>query len=252
MPKRVEQQARRRQIVAAVWRVTMDRGVESVSLRQVAAEAGGSVGLVQHYFKDMDGLLLFALESLTEHVGSRMARGIAALADPDNPKGLVRAMLIELLPLDQERAVEAHVASAFLVRAAIDPNVSAHLQDGYARRHEVLVGQLRCGGAKHPAQDATLLFALVDGLVLHTLAGHHLPETALAALDAELDRLLDIGASSRSRRDSVGDPAGREARAELSSSVGGGRGDKVTGLAQARAKERRADRREVRAARTLI
>ncbi len=61
MPKRVDQRARRRQIVDAVWRVTVDRGLESVSLRQVAAEVGGSVGLLQHYFKDKNEMLLCAL-----------------------------------------------------------------------------------------------------------------------------------------------------------------------------------------------
>ena len=223
MPRRVDQQARRRQIVEAVWRVMMDRGLESVSLRQVAAEAGGSVGLVQHYFKDKDEMLLFALETLTENVDGRMARGIAALAEPDDPKALVRAMLIELLPLDRERAVEARVASTFLARAAVDPHVAAHVQGRYARGHEFLVRQLRRGGVKHPTEEANTLFALVDGLTLHTLAGHHLPESALAALDAQLDRLLDIGASSGSHEDSVGHPAGREARVAVQP-VSGGRG----------------------------
>ncbi|HEY8676683.1 MAG TPA: TetR/AcrR family transcriptional regulator [Candidatus Dormibacteraeota bacterium] len=213
MPRRVDQQARRRQIVEAVWRVMMDRGLESVSLRQVAAEAGGSVGLVQHYFKDKDEMLQFALEMLTENVDGRMARGIAALAEPEDPKALVRALLIELLPLDRERAVEARVASTFLARAAVDPHVAAHVQGRYAGGHEFLVRQLRRGGVKHPTEEANMLFALVDGLALHALAGRLLPETTLDALDAELDRLLDIDAPRRSRVDSTGRPAGARATA---------------------------------------
>jgi TetR/AcrR family transcriptional regulator, transcriptional repressor of bet genes len=222
MPKRVDQRARRRQIVDAVWRVTVDRGLESVSLRQVAAEVGGSVGLLQHYFKDKNEMLLFALDILTDQVSGRMARGIAAMADSDAPQKLVRAMLIELLPLDQERAVEARVACAFLARAAVDPNVSAHYQSGRARGQEFLVTQLRRGGAEHPTQEANTLLALVDGLTLHTLAGHHLPEGALAALDAELDRLWGGNASTGSRDDNVRHLAVRKARTTAAQPVSGG------------------------------
>jgi TetR/AcrR family transcriptional regulator, transcriptional repressor of bet genes len=196
MPRRVDQQARRRQIVEALWRVTTDRGLESVSLRQVAAEAGVSVGMVQHYFKDKDEMLLFALDSLSAHVGGRVARGIDALAEPDDPKKQVRTMLIEALPLDEERSRQAHVSTAFLARAAVDPKVSASCQDAYAREHDLLATQLRRAGIEQPVQEASLLLALVHGLTLHALAGHHLPEGALAALDAELDRLWTSGASS--------------------------------------------------------
>jgi TetR/AcrR family transcriptional repressor of bet genes len=204
--------------VEAVWRVTVDRGLESVSLRHVAAEAGVSVGLLQHYFHDKDEMLLFALESLTNQVGRRTAQCVAALDGTDEPKALIRAMLIELLPLNPERAAEAHVASAFLTRAAVDPKVSAHLQGGYVRAHGFLTTQLRRGGATHPAEEADILLALVDGLALHTLAGHHLPEGALAALD----RLLD-GAASGPRAGHVdGRRGGREAVA-AAQPVGGGR-----------------------------
>jgi len=221
MPKRVDQRARRGQIVEAVWRVTVDRGLESVSLRHVAAEAGVSVGLLQHYFQDKDEMLLFALESLTNQVDRRMAQGIAAHDGADDPKALIRAMLIELLPLDQERAAEAQVTSAFLARAAVDPRVSAHLQGGYVRAHGFLSTQLRRGGATDPSEEADMLLALVEGLTLRTLAGHHLPEGALAALDAELNRLLDGTASDRQAGDLDGCLAERDAVA-VSQPVGAG------------------------------
>jgi AcrR family transcriptional regulator len=196
VPRRVDQRARRRQIVDGLWSVTTQHGLEAVSLRRVADEIGVSVGMLQYHFTDVEAMLLFALVSLTDNVGGRTARGIAALADGDDPKGLVRAMLIELLPLDQERVVAAHVACAFLTRAAVDAKVSAHLRDDFVLRQKFLVTQLRRGGAKHSTREANHLLALVDGLTLRTLAGHQLPETALATLDSELVRLFD-GSSAR-------------------------------------------------------
>jgi TetR/AcrR family transcriptional repressor of bet genes len=221
MPKQVDQRARRRQIVDAVWSVIADRGLDAVSLRHVAAAAGVSVGLVQHYFSDKDEMVLYALESLTEQVGARLARGMVALAEQSDPRALVRAVLIELLPLDDDRTREARVASAFLTRAAVDRGVAAHLQDGHGRRHEYLVAQLRRGGVNHPEQEANLLVALVDGLTLHTLAGHHTPDSAVATLDDQLHRLLDNSVCS-STADGDVHVAGREALA-AAAPVGGGR-----------------------------
>lgn len=213
MPRRVDQRLRRGQIAEAVWSVTVARGLESASLRQVAAEAGVSVGLLQHYFQDKDEMLLFALDTLIAQVGRRIARATAAVANPDDSQGLIRATLMELLPLDGQRAVEAHVASAFLARAAVDVNVSAHLHERHARVHGFLLTQLRCGGTRRPAQAADILLALVDGLSLHTLAGLRLPENAVAALDAELDNILDGGSTILTRAEGEGSVVGRTARA---------------------------------------
>ncbi len=222
MPKLVDQRARRRQIVDAVWSVIADHGLESVSLRHVAATAGVSVGLVQHYFSDKDEMVLYALESLTEQVAARLARGMVALAEQSDPRALVRAVLIELLPLDDDRALEARVAAAFLARAAVDARVAAHLQEGHARRHEFLAAQLRRVEVEDPEQEASLLVALVDGLTLHALAGQQTPDSALATLDDELARRLDgSGACSITVGGDV-HVAGREALA-AAVPVGGGR-----------------------------
>lgn len=222
MPRLVDKRARRRQIVDAVWSVIADRGLESVSLRHVAATAGVSVGLVQHYFSDKDEMVLYALQSLTQQVGARLAHGMVALAEQSDPRALVRAVLIELLPLDDDRALEARVAAAFLARAAVDAGVAAHLQDGHARTHEFLAAQLRRGEVKDPEQEANLLVALVDGLTLHALAGHQTPDSALATLDDELARLLDGNGACRITAGGDVHVAGREARA-AAVPVGGGR-----------------------------
>lgn len=221
MPKVVDQRARRRQIVDAVWSLIADGGLEAVSLRHVAKAAGVSVGLVQHYFGDKDEMVQDALGSLSEQVGARLARGMVAPADQGDPTALVRAVLVELLPLDDDRILEARVASAFLARAAVDAGVAAQLQDGHGRRHAFLAAQLRRGGVNRPEQEANLLVALVDGLTLNTLAGHHTPDSAVATLDDELHRLLG---SSTCGITADGDVhmAGQEALA-AAVPVGGGR-----------------------------
>ncbi|MGH3910171.1 MAG: TetR/AcrR family transcriptional regulator, partial [Pseudonocardiaceae bacterium] len=62
MPKRVDHRARRTQIADALMRVAATKGLQAVSLRHVAHEAGVSAGMVQHYFRTKDEMMTFALE----------------------------------------------------------------------------------------------------------------------------------------------------------------------------------------------
>ena len=73
MPKRVDPLARRHSIAEAVFRLAAARGADAVSLRDVAGEAGVSLGMVQHYFRSKDEMLLFALD----HMRDRVARPAA-------------------------------------------------------------------------------------------------------------------------------------------------------------------------------
>lgn len=184
MPRKIDHAARRRQLAEALWRVVTTSGLEAVSLRHVAAEAGVSMGMVQHYFSDKEEMVLFALRSMTEQVSRRMEAALAAL--PDDPMARVRAVLVETLPLDDERRLEAQVGATFLARAPVDPRIAEYLRTGYADGHAYLVSQLRAAGVADPERAASLLFAVADGLTVHTLAGHHEPDEALAMLDAHL------------------------------------------------------------------
>ncbi len=187
MPRKIDHEERRRQLAEALWRVVTASGLEAVSLRHVAAEAGVSMGMVQHYFSDKEEMVLFALRSMTEQVSRRMEAALAAL--PDSPMARVRAVLVETLPLDDERRLEAQVGATFLARAPVDPRIAEYLRAGYAEGHAYLVAQLRAAGVADVERAASLLFAVADGLTVHTLAGHHEPGEALAMLDAHLAQL---------------------------------------------------------------
>ena len=130
--------------------------------------------------------MLFALSSMTEQFSHRVGEMFAALPDPDDPLSRARAVLVAGLPLDDERRMEAQVAATFLVRAPVDPRIAEYLRSGYAEGHTYLTEQLRAAGIDDPAREASTLFALSDGLAVHTLAGHHEPAEALAVLDAHL------------------------------------------------------------------
>lgn len=197
MPKIVDHRARRTLIAEALLRVTASQGLESVSVRHVATEAGVSPGMVQHYFRTKDEMLQFALDVVSERVEQRIGTGMAMLGDDPNPRDLVRTVLIEILPIDDERHLEAHISVAFGARAAATPSIAAQLREQCAQLLEFLATQLRIAqqAGEISAQldadyEARGLLALMDGLAMHALMRSNTAEMSLAVFDHYLDRLF--------------------------------------------------------------
>lgn len=113
MPKIVDHQARREELVEATWRVIARAGMAGATMREIAREAGVSTGILAHYFADKADLLGFALRlshrRVYERIHARTQRliGLAAL----------HTIMLEALPLDQERLLEAQIEMNFLSAA---------------------------------------------------------------------------------------------------------------------------------------
>lgn len=180
MPKIVDHEQRRREIVAVVWRIAADRGLEAVSLGEVAAGAGISKGLIQHYFASRDEMLLHAAEELRGAVERRVAARLRG-APPT-----VRSVLAALLPTDDASRTDALVANAFLIRARNDPAIARRFRQGHAQLRAALAALVP--DDDDPPREAELLLALVAGLSDGILRGHHTPRRALLLLDSYLDR----------------------------------------------------------------
>lgn len=198
MPKKVDHNSRRNTIAESVWRLTAKGGIEAVTMRGVAADAGMSLGQVQHYFASKDELLAFAFELVGEQVAARIGgRATPDVEEEPTPRSVVRAVLIEMLPLDEQRSLEAHVSFAYLARASVAPDLAARLRKLGAELQDFVVDQIRRGQRGgtvpvhlDPAREARTLLAVLDGLTAHVLIGHHTPADAELALDAHLDDLF--------------------------------------------------------------
>jgi TetR/AcrR family transcriptional regulator, transcriptional repressor of bet genes len=196
MPKRVDPLAQRRSIAEAVFRLAAARGADAVSMRDVAAEAGVSLGMVQHYFRSKDEMLLFALDHMRDRVAGRLQARLGSLTGA-GPRDITRAVLTELLPVDQDSRAEAVISVAYYSRAAVNPAYATALRRGLADLLDVITDQLRTAqdsGHTRPDLDArreaASLLWLTHGLVGPLLIGLCTPATAQSLLDHHLDRIF--------------------------------------------------------------
>ena len=183
MPKFVDAALRRQEVVEAVFRIVAADGLERASLREVADEAELAVGSVRHYFASSDELLSHSFGVVVDRIVSRLAAADDRLAEaqpgtPEYHQGVL-TLLGELLPLDDERAVDACVWMAVKNAARPRPFLAADAGRSH-RAVAAIVGRLvmDLSSAADPdvavdqqrlVTEAERLLATLDGLTMHAL-----------------------------------------------------------------------------------
>jgi AcrR family transcriptional regulator len=201
VPKRVDHEERRRQIAEALLRTAAARGLHATGMREVAAEAGVSLRLVQYYFGTKEELLLAAMQHLAaQFVGRVQARikRIKETADPVNPRDIIAAILTEGLPADDERRTFIVLYTAYFALSLTEPALaSAPLVRNSSAVIDVVAAQLRAAQAAggtpahlDPDLEALSLLAMSAGLGTSVLGGQSSPAQAQAVIDYHLHRLF--------------------------------------------------------------
>ncbi|MEJ8280415.1 TetR/AcrR family transcriptional regulator [Pseudonocardia spirodelae] len=186
MPRSVDHHARRCEIADAVLRLVARSGTEAVSLRAVAAEAGISMGRVQHYFATKDALLLHALTRSHERMEARIEQRVGATGGDE--RDVLATVLDELLGGHPETRDALRIHAAFATRDP-DERARAVLTDGDEEIRALAVRVVAVAGSSDPDTDAHALLALTAGLS-DEVALHGAPvDRARRTLTAMLDRL---------------------------------------------------------------
>jgi TetR/AcrR family transcriptional repressor of bet genes len=195
MPKVVDHEQRRAELGEAVWRLAAREGLEAVTVRRVAEEAGWSTGALVHYFADKEALILFAFRTGADRVGRRLAEVDEAT---ENPLERARAQLLEGLPLDREREDEVRVWFSFLGLALTRPALARAQRVAYRAWRDRICDRLReaqVAGLVRADLDCTTeaaaLVALVDGLAVQATFEPHVLSAArqVELVDARLGEL---------------------------------------------------------------
>jgi AcrR family transcriptional regulator len=198
VPKRVDHELRRRQIGEALLRIAYTRGLQAASMREVAAEAGVSLRLVQYYFHTKEELLLGALAYLGEQLSARVTQHIMAPGTPPTPRSVLYGTLTAILPTDQESRRLTRTYAAYYTLLLDQPDLATKHGATYPDAVErFLVRQVRAAqeaGDVDTDLDAAIvvagLLALTNGLGSSVLGGQRDGTTALAILTYYLDRIF--------------------------------------------------------------
>jgi AcrR family transcriptional regulator len=188
----VDRNLRRREITDAVIRITVKGGLGSATFREVAAEAGVSVRLVQYYFGTKDQLLLATQRRVAERSIERIRRHQAG-ADP-TPRDRIRTIMRSFVPVDDESRDAMLVYIALFTASLLDPalkrkeagEVPASMQHVFAQH----LRQALLSPEVEPDREALILLMIVTGVSQGVLDGQITAADAFATIDYALDRAL--------------------------------------------------------------
>lgn len=212
MPKKIDHDARRRQIAKAAIEVIGAQGLDNTRLVDVARSAKATTGTITHYFEDKDAVLLAALD----HVAQRI---LSALGSEEGSDDLFE-LVASILPTNQNGLRDWRVWMSFFGRAVGDPALARinkayydEFRDGLAaiiRRHQQ-EGKL----AAHidPAVTGDAIISIVDGFCIRaTLERKDWPPARQRAqLESMLRPLLP---SPEKKRDRARNPKGGKRNAQ--------------------------------------
>ncbi len=193
MPAIVDHDARRLEIAAAVGRLVARGGVESVTIRSAAKEAGFSPAVIGHYFHNKDDLMSFTYLSARDRTQTRIERALKSgksvfdclkVCLPTNPRqredwtvwfglwGIANGSAV----LERER--EKGVSEA--------DNLFVRVLDAAKSRGEI-------SSSVNSQEQAERLLVLINGIATlwMQLPDRWTAKAQLALLKKEVDQLID-------------------------------------------------------------
>jgi len=202
VPKIVDHELRRQELLAATWRVIARTGIVGVTTREIAREAGVSTGVLAHYFADKEELLAAALRLSHQQVYARIRERTQGLLGLD----AIRALMLEALPLDEERLLEAQIEINFLSLALGNSGLRDLQHEEFERFWDALhyrvceaqkLGHIPAGA--DPSDITHELVILVEGLSQEAVLypSRTTPQRQCQTLNAILERLASRAAPAQ-------------------------------------------------------
>ncbi|KPF45186.1 TetR family transcriptional regulator C-terminal domain-containing protein [Rhizobium sp. G187] len=196
--QRAGEAERRQDLVAATLESIFEHGLEGATVRDIAARAGVTGGLIRHYFTGKDHMVQEAYREMLANM-TRTAVDAMTGVEGNACQQLRRFIIANLTPpIADPRALS--LWAAFIGRVRSNDEFGRIHRDNYLILLDILEGLVatvlaehnRAGDARQCRHLAIAINGLIDGLWLEgSLAGDlfdeiKLPEIALAAVEALL------------------------------------------------------------------
>lgn len=171
---------RRDRLVDTALSLMLTKGVQGVSHRAVAAEAGVPLGSTTYYFRDLDALLMASIERLTQRRQIELDAWSADIASLDALITGLAELIVTRLTCERQETMLSYELYFLALR-----------HPAFRFHSEASTQVLRDAIQRFADEDTTrALTALVDGLVIEGLLSTHIPtrQDVLTAMRAVAKR----------------------------------------------------------------
>lgn len=171
MPKIVDHEKRRDEIAMVACRVVAEGGFDQATIVRIAREAGYTTGMVAHYFDTKQDIIIASLRLMLRRIDERLQRN----SESERPDLLT--LLMEMLPVDEERFIECAFWTAFWGQVTADKRlkrINSWLHREYQRLFERCLSRAWPEWPRWPAEarDSVLrsVITFINGLTASATA----------------------------------------------------------------------------------
>jgi AcrR family transcriptional regulator len=158
---------RKRQITRAAYEIIAEKGYNNFTMMDIAKRAGVSSGLIHHYFKDKENMLVTLLREMQQNIRQSLEHSIEPVADPRKKLEIFMDQAFGLVENEKEYI---YVTFDFLTQIKFNERMQRILSKLYRGYRETIVMILREGKAKGFFNEvdehyvATMFVSLLLGL----------------------------------------------------------------------------------------
>jgi AcrR family transcriptional regulator len=211
MPLIVDHEERRHLIASVVKRMVAAYGMEAVTVRAVAREAGFSSTIVSHYFRDKRDLMSFTYSTIRARAIEMIDEAIASNAD-------MLTCFERLLPVNEANLADWQAWFGFWGKATSDANLAAERVAGTEGTQNLFLRILDHACRRGELSEhldleihAYRLQMFVNGLASFVVMQPKAwpPERQHAMMAAEIELMKSISPMLHSAVPAAAEPAGR-------------------------------------------
>lgn len=205
MPKIIDHDERRREIVEVAKKLITEGGFEAATMRSIVTEAGFANGALKHYFPSKDSIIAATFESVLGETAERMEAIDPALSPIETLRGFVEAGM----PLDPHRIASARILLALWERSMANPDLGARYRRLLTDWRAQLTVRVAAARGKRERANARAVGVVADEIMSVTIGAHvaslmypvgELVPRYSAYVDALIERIAaDAGTEARGR-----------------------------------------------------
>ncbi|ONI86991.1 hypothetical protein ALI144C_10140 [Actinosynnema sp. ALI-1.44] len=161
MPRVIDHDQRRREIVEAAKKLIIEGGFEAATMRSIVTAAGYANGALKHYFDSKDAIIAATFESVLHETEQHMSALDPDLSPADSLRGFVEAAM----PLDPHRIRSGRVLLVLWEHSVSNPDLARQYRDLLTTWRVELCRRIAEARGKDESPDAPAVGVIADEIV---------------------------------------------------------------------------------------
>ncbi|PPK71284.1 TetR/AcrR family transcriptional regulator [Actinokineospora auranticolor] len=168
MPKVIDHDQRRREIVEVSKKLIAEGGFEAATMRSIVTAAGFANGALKHYFAGKDGIISATFQSVLEDTATRMSE-----LDPDlGPVEALHGFVAAAMPLVPEQITSARILLVLWGHSVANPDLARQYRELLVTWRAELCRRIAAATSEDTDPESAAVGVLADEIISVTIGAN--------------------------------------------------------------------------------